>query len=322
MSVKTAANLPGEPSPDAPTNEQPSAPETTPSPSPTKECRYCNQTLRADAVTCRFCGRDQFSANASKLTLSPLEWNTRVPQWMMDEEDRLKRRWLFWKKVRKMQWQIVGVLLACGLTVIIWRLFTAPSDTYQPLQVSQRADRRTRRTAPATVETPVTISSPSATAAPSSEATPLSSAVVASPPAPAPATNSSESATVKTPPTTSEPKSDTVATVTPDSGSDDPAISLEAADLAGEYQDHRAFAEDKFNGRVVKVSGQIKQIDTSGNSAFILFMTGTRPPVKCFLKPSSKKELYRLKPGKLASLRGTCDGAFLEIIVSDCELIL
>lgn len=278
----------------------------------TRECPFCGKILREDAVTCRYCKRDLYSADGARMVLPEGEWNTKIPQWMIDEESRLYQRWIFWKKVRKYQWHIVGGILACLGLVIVVRLLTAPPEPHKRSLIG--AEPKPAPSVPTATPSArvATLPSPAASAIPSVSPT-------ASPdttPSPASTPSEPEGASVA-----STLGGGAVATPAPaESGEDD--IVMDAKDLAAEFEQHRVFAEDKFNGRMIRVSGDVKTIDTSGNTAFILLRTDSHPPVKCLLSPAGKQELYRIKPGKSVTLRGTCDGAFLEILISDCVFVL
>jgi glutaredoxin len=289
-----AATPPAETSADAPEN----APAT-------RECPYCHKTIRADILVCRFCGHDLVATRPTKLVLSQETWNTDIPQWLIDEDQKAQRRQQLIRKLQRLQWPTVVTILSVAVLAILWRVIfppPAPQDQVRTLPRYGRANSAPPETpAPTATPTPHSLGGFAATDSPPPTAT------AQTPSGQAPSTASSFS---------SAP--DTASTTTSAPG---PDIITTAQDIAAEFQDARSLAEDKYNGLNIRVSGIIRRIDTSGVSASVLFATvGKRPPVKCLLKPSERAKLTRMKPGQLAQLRGTCEGAFLEVILTDCVI--
>lgn len=290
-----ASNPPAESSADAPQN----APAT-------RECPYCQKIIRADALACRFCGHDLVAAHPTKLVLSQQTWNTDIPQWLIDEDQKAQRRQQLIRKIQKLQWPIVVTIISVSVLAILWRVMFPPLAPQDRVRVLPRAGQ--------TEASPTAMPAP--TSRPTATPTPNSLGGFAAPATPTPAAASRTIS--ETRPSTSPSLHTESEATTSDPG---PDIVTTAQDIAAEFQDARSRAEDKYNGLDVRVSGIIRQIDTSGVSASILFATtGKRPPVKCLLKPSERAKLARIKPGKLAQLRGTCEGAFLEIILTDCVI--
>lgn len=312
--------------------EPASPPETAPT---TRDCPYCARTLDIRAVTCRFCGRDLYAENAMKIVLTSEEWDTNVPQWMIEAENKMLERKKLFKRIRKQSWRVVLGIIALGVTIIVWRLLTAPPEPHQQM-LAVRDTGLIARPATPLAATPA----PPATPAPTIPS--LSQSAVASAfgsdinprggnpiddnaedisnlpdngPAPEPTPNTTEpESTVPT----NEPASP-AANV--DLTQSEYEIHINAEDLAAEFEEARTFADDKYLGQRVQITGELKTIDTTTKVPYVVFNTGRRNTIKCLLKPEARKQLYRVKPGKLVSIRGKCDGAFLDIVISDCEFL-
>jgi hypothetical protein len=274
----------------------------------TKPCPYCNATLRADVITCRFCGRDLVAQHATRLVLSNDTWNTDIPQWLIEAEQKAYRRRQLWLKFQRLQWPIVCGIIGIATILIFWRVINPPPDPNQQVRVLPRFPLREGSTP-----------TPQPTSQPTPTPTPDNSAVAgfeATKPTPTPAATPRPESSA-----TPEPTPTPLFSSSPIKVDRGPAIVTTAQEIAAEFQDYRSIADDKYNGQDVRVTGSIRSIDTTSNSPFILLSTtGNRPPVKCLLKATEKDKLARLRPGKLGQFRGVCEGAFLEVILSDCVI--
>jgi glutaredoxin len=297
-----------EPPAETPSDASQPAPDNAPA---TRECPYCHETIRADALACRFCGHDLVAAHPAKVVLSQETWNTDIPQWLLDVEQKAQRRRQIIRQIQSLQWPAVIVLLSAAVLAILWRIVFPPAPASDQVRVLPRYGRANDAPSPAPSPTPRA----SATPSPASLGGFAASATPT--PTPLPAATPEPSASAAAPSFSSAP-ADTG--IVGDSG---PAIVTTAQEIAAEFQDMRAIAEDKYNGQDIRVTGTVKRIDTTGNMPFILLGTvGGRPPIKCLLKPSEKAKLARVKPGKVAQVRGICEGAFLEVILADSVIEL
>jgi hypothetical protein len=296
-------------SPDAPTSAASDEDAPTENRPATKPCPYCNEIIRADAVTCRFCGHDLVAAHPTKLVLSNDTWNTDVPQWLLDVEQKALRRRQFIRKLQQLQWPVVVTIISLAVGAIIFRVLFPPTAPEDKVRVLPRYPKATAS------PSPVAAGRPSATPSPSTSSlggfsTTETGATTSPTPGASPLATPTPEATSTPMFSSAPPPSDA-----------SPAIVTTAKDIAEEFQSARAIADDKFNGQSIRVTGDVRSIDTTSPSPFVILTTGAKlPPVKCILKLSEKANLARLKPGRLAQLRGTCEGAFLEVILSDCVI--
>lgn len=244
---------------------------------------------------------------------------------MRDAEAKALKRWLFLKKLRRYQWHVFGVMVACGFLAILWRIVFAPPDPHEqglPVKPATQTGAEQAAVQPGTAapdSAPVaSIRNPEPGTDPdaggeSTVAATLSGETGES----EPVAEKSAAPQVASALGTELPPSDTE----PERPADVAAIVVTAVDLATEFQEYRAFAEDKYFGETVRVRGRIARIDTTTANPYLILETGKRPPVRCLLTQTARKKLYRIKPGLEVELRGVCDSAFLEIILSDCNFV-
>lgn len=296
-------------------SEVASSDAATPPPT-SKSCPYCNKTLDVRAVTCRYCGRDLYSENAMKIVLTSEEWDTNVPQWMIDEENKMLAQKRLLKRIRKQSWRVVAGVIFLGVGVIVWRLLTAPPEPHQQLLSVRTQPLVVPKATPQSTPTPEPVTS-------STEASSLASALGAAPSSHEDVTPSPEP-TPSSEPDTGTPSSEPSAlssTDNPTASESAYEINVTAEDLVTEFEESRSFADEKYMGQELRIAGELKTIDTTTKVPYVLFDTGKHNNIKCLLKPEAKKQLRRVKPGKYVVIRGKCDGAFLDIVISDCEFL-
>jgi hypothetical protein len=95
-----------------------------------------------------------------------------------------------------------------------------------------------------------------------------------------------------------------------------PAYDLPVEILAQEFQLARAAAEDQYLGQTLRLTGTVHTIDRTGNTPTFL-MGNSKPYIKCLVPPQSREALSRLRPGSVATVRGKCEGAFIEILITE-----
>jgi hypothetical protein len=250
---------------------------------------------------------------------------------MQDAEAKAQRRWLFFKKIRRYQWHFVGLIVACGIIAILWRVVAGPPEPHQQrLEVQPQ-----NRTATETTENP-NFPVPGRSVA-------LESRLSGNPPEePNVSSNSVEEINPSESQSTSEALqgglggissgiSDGISSETFEAELEnaesignfrEPGLIVRADGISEEFERYRSFANDKYVGQIVQITGDVKQIDTSTKVPYVILKTRKPPQIRCLLSAAAKEALYKIKPGMRVTLRGTCDGAFTELIISECDVIL
>jgi len=101
-----------------------------------------------------------------------------------------------------------------------------------------------------------------------------------------------------------------------------PPISVTALALASAYDENEVAADEKYNGKVLIVSGTVESIDTVLGSTSVT-LKGKEMSivgVQCFVDDSQKSAVARLKKGGQATVQGTCDGKSLNVELKDCAI--
>lgn len=93
---------------------------------------------------------------------------------------------------------------------------------------------------------------------------------------------------------------------TPDIVDRQPDVTIDATALIAAFDKDTAAAARQYIDKIVRVSGLVKSIDTSGT--VILGDTATESSVSCGLDRRHMKDYQQLKPGTPAVIQGVCAG--------------
>jgi len=105
------------------------------------------------------------------------------------------------------------------------------------------------------------------------------------------------------------------------SGSSEPAaISVSASELTSAYNANEVSADDKYKDKVLSVSGTVDSIgkDITDTPYVTLQASGDFLGVQCMFDDQYKGELAKLQKGQHVTLRGTCKGKSLNVLLADC----
>lgn len=101
-------------------------------------------------------------------------------------------------------------------------------------------------------------------------------------------------------------------------------ISITAKQLFAAYDANEFAADEKYEGKLLEVSGKIDSIDTDIlGTPYITLPVGPYSlfSVQCYFDRDEKANLAKLKKGRNIVIRGTCDGWTGNILISDCEIV-
>ena len=101
-------------------------------------------------------------------------------------------------------------------------------------------------------------------------------------------------------------------------------ISITAKQLFSAYDTNEFAADEKYDGKQLKVSGMIDSIDTDiWGTPYITLSTGKYSffSVQCYFGRGEKSDLAKLKKGNNIVIRGRCDGWSGNILISECKIV-
>jgi hypothetical protein len=100
-------------------------------------------------------------------------------------------------------------------------------------------------------------------------------------------------------------------------------VTIGADSLYAQYAGDEKSCDAKYLGKVVEVSGQLSEIQHSGQSEVWILSTGAANTggVNCQLFPGEKVPEPHPKPGDQVTVKGRCTGFLMDVNLSDCIVI-
>ena len=100
-------------------------------------------------------------------------------------------------------------------------------------------------------------------------------------------------------------------------------VTIGADSLYAQYAGNEKVCDAKYLGKVVEVSGQLSEIQHSGQSEVWILSTGAANTggVNCQLFPGEKVPEPHPKPGDQVTVKGRCSGFLMDVNLSDCIVI-
>lgn len=100
------------------------------------------------------------------------------------------------------------------------------------------------------------------------------------------------------------------------------AYSLQAADLATEYNENEVRANEKYLGEILLVEGTITALASSRDSSISYSLLDPVSGVTCTINSDDVEkyadQLDDLREGSTARFKGRCDGRLTDVRISDC----
>ncbi len=102
-------------------------------------------------------------------------------------------------------------------------------------------------------------------------------------------------------------------------------ISIKAEQLMNEYQENEVYADNKYKGKLLNVSGRVKSVGKDVlNTMYVILLPDTEyiyaTSVQCFFSDDKNEQLASLKRGQWITVRGKCKGKTFNVLLSNCEL--
>lgn len=102
--------------------------------------------------------------------------------------------------------------------------------------------------------------------------------------------------------------------------SERPDVTINAADLYGQYQRDENAANKKFLDKIILVKGKIADIQHGGNSTSVQLEGNAGGGVNCSLSANEKESNLPAK-GATVSIKGKCSGLLIDVNLVDCVVV-
>jgi hypothetical protein len=98
-----------------------------------------------------------------------------------------------------------------------------------------------------------------------------------------------------------------------------PDLTITADSLYHQYQTDERFADQRFMGKVLRVSGHLAEIQHSGKAEIWILTAETGAPggINCQLFAGTVID-HEPKPGDAVILKGRCTGFLMDVNLTDC----
>lgn len=101
-----------------------------------------------------------------------------------------------------------------------------------------------------------------------------------------------------------------------------PVISVTAAQLMSEYDANELAADQKYKGKVVKITGKVNSIQKMMGSSFVTLGSGKEfeiQSVQAFFDESYEGKLAQLQKGQSLTIQCTVDGKGMGVSAKECS---
>lgn len=97
---------------------------------------------------------------------------------------------------------------------------------------------------------------------------------------------------------------------------------LASAVLWNEYEENEVNADTKYKGKILEVTGMIDNIGTDITNTLYITLEGDDfvGSIQCFFNDKYKSDVAKLTKGQKVTIRGRCEGKFLNVLVKDSYL--
>ncbi len=100
-----------------------------------------------------------------------------------------------------------------------------------------------------------------------------------------------------------------------------PDIEITANQLVHDYQENEMKASDKYNNKIIQVTGIIKNFSTANGNMVINLESKDDSGVICEMIPQANKDSLKLKKGEKILIKGSCTGFLLDVVLVRCVIV-
>ncbi len=104
----------------------------------------------------------------------------------------------------------------------------------------------------------------------------------------------------------------------------DAEVKVDAVTLYSEYETDEAAANAKYLGKIVEVSGTVRETTTDeGGTVKVMLDSGSElGGIICELDPLSEHKRTTFQSGEQVKLKGKCDGVLMDVVLTRCVEVM
>ena len=98
---------------------------------------------------------------------------------------------------------------------------------------------------------------------------------------------------------------------------------ISAKELIDAYEADADAAKEKYNGKLLIITGTVDSMDMSGDSPYVLLTGGEAytTGAKCVFDPEDKSKLLQIEPGSTIKIQGKVGEYVLDVTVENCAIV-
>lgn len=101
-----------------------------------------------------------------------------------------------------------------------------------------------------------------------------------------------------------------------------PAIEVSARQLYADYEANGVAADEKYKGKVLRVTGKVNTIDRDIMDKIYVTLKGDEyfGDIQCFFAEDHVKTASQLSKGQTITVKGKCDGKMMNVLLKGCVI--
>ncbi len=101
-----------------------------------------------------------------------------------------------------------------------------------------------------------------------------------------------------------------------------PDFQLESAAIVSEYEKDENSANQKFNGKVVEVTGIVAEKSKDEQGKLNVILQGEDiAGIGCVFEPAAQLKAATLAEGQEVKIKGICTGILMDVVMVDCVVV-
>ena len=98
------------------------------------------------------------------------------------------------------------------------------------------------------------------------------------------------------------------------------SLQLLATQLFDEFENNEAASNDKYNGKIIEISGIVKEVQTNSEGMISVLLDSQNDMfgVSCQLDNLTEHKRTKFKKGEKVTFKGKCSGILLDVVIVRC----